>query len=756
MTALQDDFDFYSVGTGDRPFTGYDSSSDPTTVVPTSMVGGSKNVYKDDNGNITVRPGLKRFGPQDPSLNAVVSSYEWQTSFGEVRTIRVLADGKFQVYEGGMWILIDTFTKSRFVFTPWWADAIQQSLLVMANGTTSLFSWSGGVITAIGGINTAGVEATGNTVTTAMSMSVLTDSTDRLKTSSNTQVGSAAKAGIVLATNPSNGDTFNYTVANTAPTKSANVTIEFLTTLPATPQATSAYILIGASKEESAANLLGFLNSPNTSTATRVAITDADTISGIQSETYALVNSLETGDGAKWSTYGFTNGYPTTRGTIVVDGVDYTYDLVADQFLINISGVPTTGEPAVQGIYESTNTPSADFTVDFVATITNQIIAGSYTSLVVYFSSDADYTDYTNSGDIISGDPDNIVLDELPRGIIVVDDKAYIPAGSSSWYICAPNTPVPIQQPLTGGNDRLVIVSVQKKVGASKTAALAQEFLGAIADTIIYLGQDHQLRMFGVFKDILGTKFPSISISVKQELIETDFTGGQLRAVGDNIYLVAPVPGKTFIYQQRDDVNADGSIVSQRIWQPPQDWNISRIAVIDDVEYGYSNQSPETYQLWNTGQWHDDTPSGDTPYEAVMRMGYWQFKDRTKKGDLNKVFLEGYMPQNIELTCTLRADYLGATAIEDDIVSADGDSPVLYTTDGVLVGDKLVGQALYGGASGVTGIPKFRCIPNFKKHQCFEYQVELSSFALDSRWEIISIGTNGSQVINKPVELLKG
>ena len=262
--------------------------------------------------------------------------------------------------------------------------------------------------------------------------------------------------------------------------------------------------------------------------------------------------------------------------------------------------------------------------------------------------------------------------------------------------------------------------------------------------------------MFGIFKDILGTKYPSVSLPVKDELIETDFTGGQLRCIGDDIYLVAPVPGVTYYYQQKDDVDEAGNIVSERLWQPPQEWNISRIAIINDIIYGYSNQSPETYQLWNTGQWHDDTPAGTMPYPCVARFAYWQFKDRTKLGDIDKVFLEGYMPVNTPLTATLRSEYLGSTAIENIAVSSLTSPAYSYTEDGVLIGDALAGQELIGGATGLTGIPKFRAIPKYKKHQCFEYQVELSSFAEDARWQLVCMGTNGTQVNNKPVYLLKG
>lgn len=716
MTAFADDFDFYTVGTGDRPFGGYDSSSDPTTVAPNMLVGGSKNVIKDDNNNIVNRPGLKRFGPENSELNAVKSSYEWATSFAQNRNIWVLADGKMQVRFEDELVSIDITNfvdHTRVVFSPWWSDGYQQEALIMVNGTSNLYGWYGGMgrIASIG--STGGVSTYD---TTPASGGSAYDLTSRFTINIPDGLGS----GAIFAPNAIGGGIIT------------TISSEFEPGYGYTP---GTYLNVPTSTVTGPGSGLVFAS---------VTISDQGTVTFEDSPEYG----------------GFLS--PITEFTtesLYANGTDHTYNgFTDDEF--TIYGIDTTnmsvGDVVSQSIRVTPNTPSEDYTNDFIVTITNQLVVASYSSRVVSFSFDEDYETFTQGNDLISGDPDSIVLDEQPNGMIVVQESVYISAGTGSWYICTPNTPLPVEQPIGGSHTRLVIVKVEKKVGAARTAALAHEFINSIADTIIYLGQDNQLRMFGVFANILGTKYPSVSIAVKKELADTNFTGGQLRSIGDNIYLVAPVPGKAFFYQQRDDVDAGGNIVSQRLWQPPQDWNISRIAVIDDVEYGYSNQGPEAYQLWNTDQWHDDTPSGVMPYESVARWGYWQFKDRTKKGDVGKLFLEGYMPENNQLTSTLRADYLGSTAIENVVVSAAGDSPVLFTEDGVLVGDSLIGQSLVGGATGVSGLPKFRAIPQYKSYQCFEYQMELRSTEIDSRWEVVTIGSNGSQVINNPVELIKG
>lgn len=754
MSATADDYDFFTVGTGDRSFGGYFSDPDPTMVQPNLMVGGTKNVYKKDRGTLGVRDGLKRYGAIDASLNAVVASYEWQTSFGEIRVIRVLADGQWQVLYNEEWYTLDTFAgKTRFVFTPWWSDQLEQELLVMVNGENTIRSWSGGIQSSTGAINTAGVMASGDIPTILLVASSITDN-DMVDAGNNSLSGTNARAAFVLNDNPDVGTTINLTISQTNPFPSGSADIIFTNDVSGA-QTGVGLVLIGDSKEETAANLLTFLQNPASDSATQRGVEAGDTRDALAALTYEQVNSLSTGDGANWSEIGFTDGYPGLGSDIVVNGTEYPYTLVAERYLVDISTSVPTGELGFESFYEESGIPAAGFISDFCATITNQVIVGSYNSPVIYFSSDIDFTDFVNSGDWITGDPDQIIIDELPRGVIVVNESAYIPAGSGNWYICKPNTLVPFPF-ATDGNDRYIVVEVQKKVGAAKTAALAHEFIGAFGENIIYVDQANQLRQFGIFTDVLGTKIPTVSQPVKEELMAEDFTGGALRVIQDRTYLIAPLSGKTYIYEQRDDVDSTGNIVSERIWQPPFEWNISRIAIINNLEYGYSNQSPETYQLWETGQYHDDSPEGIMPYECVLKFGYWQFRDRTKLGDLDKVYLEGYMPQNSPLKCTLLTEYLGSTAIEDIVVSALDDLPTLYTEDGVLVGQNLVGQELIGGATGMVGTPKFRAIAQYQKHQCFEYQLQLYSFAEDAFWELVCIGTNGSQVINKPVYLIKG
>lgn len=722
MTAYKDDFDFFTVGTGDLPFQGYASQPDPTTVAPNIMVEGSKNVVRQENGAITVRDGLKLLGDVDGDSVGIASSYEWATSVGKQRPLWVRDDGKVQVrFENELYDIrkegsSDSFPfadRTRAVFAPWWdgyngdgtVGGQQKDLLTIVNGTHSIWAWDGGVgrITGLG--------TSGTVVSVAIdSAGTGYDDGDLISidggTGARVLVQTVGGGGNVTVLISSIIGGYGYTpgtyVATTTPITGVGTGL----TLTITVQNLNTITIDGTFAEN------GFYI-PYVESITSIDLSRRDALSGSTNITYDNVD----GD----TMYGIPD-----IGSIVV------------------------GDVLLSALFETENTPSEDFTNDFIVTVTNQLVVGSYTSRIIYFSADTNYLDFTNSGDVITGDPDFIILDDLPKGMIAVEQSVYISAGTNAWYIATPNTAVPVQQPL-GANFKYVIIEVQKKVGATKSAALAHEFISAMGEDVVYLDQGNQIRSFGIFRDVLGTRIPYLSQQIKRELSEEDFTGGSLRAIDDRIFAIAPISGRVYIYRNEDNVDNNGNIVGEKFFEPYQEWNITRVAVIDGVQYGYSNQYPQAYQLFNTDQYHDDTPSGPMPYPAVLRLGYWNSGKRSKLLDFDKIYTEGYIDPNSELTLTVRSNWLGSTAIEDAVVSALDDNPALFQTDAVVIGGQIIGQEVIGGGTQVEGETKFRNVSTLTKHQCFEYQIELSSFSLDSFWSILCVGSNASLVTDKPV-----
>lgn len=448
------------------------------------------------------------------------------------------------------------------------------------------------------------------------------------------------------------------------------------------------------------------------------------------------------------------NGFATS-GTVYINGNSYTYSGITNETLTGVSANPTgeaNGSIVILAPITTASKPVSGFICDFIKVIGNQVYVGSYTSRQVFVSDTTDYTDYTVPATRAPGDPYIYTLDSNCKGIGVRLGEAYIFGGTSDLYL--------LHWKQTTVGDTIPILSEigtgEKKVLASLDACLAHEFIDNVGDDLIWLTQGHQLKTFGTYRNLLQPVFPTLSKQIKTELEETDFTGGHLRAINESIYITSPITGNTYWLQQRVSVTPEGNITTERLWQPPQVWGGSRIALINGVEYIHSSSNPQLYQMFNTGQWHDDSPSDEElPYEAFMIMAYRGvmnskgYVNRAQLLSFDKTFFEGYMTQGSKLYGQILYDYQGVTStLNIDINTIV--SPARFTgygTSGISLGDaplgdNPLGDGLNTAVNDQDTIPKFKKIKTLPLTNCFEYQMIVGSTDAGSRWEILCLGTN--------------
>lgn len=611
-----------------KQFLGYNSTADKTNLDPSFLVRGSKNVYKKPSGAIAARPGLKRRGSVDTTTEGVKSSYEWETSTGANRNLRV-ANSKLQVESdiltSGTYIwydLLTSLTNTRFIFDTVWDNTVKRDFLVFVRGDSNLFKWSGGMGTIV-------------------------------STTSNTIVLNAAAA------------------------------------------------------------TLGF----------------------------------------------------DTSGTVIINGTTYTYTGVSSATLTGVTGDPTgeaNGSVAIAGVVTNANTPAAGFNNDFLKVINNQVYVGSYSSRLVYVSSNSSYTNFTVPDPTIEGSPELLTLDNLARGIGVKDGEAYISAGYSEWY----RVEFKLINVDTTGLTRQTVVHKQEIVGLG--AAMGHEYISNMGDSLVYLTRDKKVREAGKFANLDKTSFPAISLPVETELFNETFTpvqgttsDGELKCAGNKIYLTSVSGGTTYIYEIRETIGPAGEIMAERFWQPPQIWGISRVALISGVEYGHSLANPQIYQLWDTDQWHDDSPSDEPlPYDCVARISYKGGEDRTDLISVDMVYSEGYMPEGNQLKMKFYGDYQGSTSLQEIIINKT-ENPTNkakfftgFSSPGMgdsSLGDNPLGEGLTDTELSQEQLPKFRKIANLSQVDVFEYELEFYTEDVDSRWELLALGTNAQKSVREPV-----
>lgn len=467
-----------------------------------------------------------------------------------------------------------------------------------------------------------------------------------------------------------------------------------------------------------------------------------------------------------------SSGFNTASGTVIINGTEYTYSGSSASTLTGVSPDPTSqanAQAVIQKVITTATTPASGFDNDFLKVINNQVYVGSYNSRLIYISEDDDYLDYTVPANRVGGDPELIVLDENCTGIGASNGKTYFSAGFSEWSAHS------FLDVLVGSvlEERSLLEKLPVSQGA---AAYAHEFIDNYNDQIVYLSKDQQVRALGIFTNLTDISYPVISKAIATDLRGEDFTQGQLRVIseadlGDLIYLIAPNSGVAYIRQTKMAVAKDGSIRTESQWFAPFVWGIGQVDSRNGTTIGFSNSNPQMYTLWNTDQYHDDSPSGQLAYTSIFLTQYKSYGRRQGKTRFDKVFWEGYMTQGTRLNGAIYYDYQGATFLSSFYIHDQMDSSPAKDrsfSSGVIppsLGDASLGDNPLGDITSVIYgntvlqtfdlVPKFRIITQHQILDSYEFALMAFSSAAGSQWELIAVGPNVSLSPFSATEIIK-
>lgn len=456
------------------------------------------------------------------------------------------------------------------------------------------------------------------------------------------------------------------------------------------------------------------------------------------------INTITKTGSTSWQQAGFS----TTSGekTVVINGTTYTY--TGGESTTTLTGVtpdPTgeaIGSVVLQSVITTANTPAAGFNNDFIRVINNQVYVGSYTSRLVYISSNTDFKNYTVPTPRLAGSPELLTLDGTGNGIGIRQGNAWISFGTGSWAAIS-------FVDITVGTTLTQQTKVDIKPVAILQAAYAHEFIDMVGDSIVYLAQDQQVRTIGDFTNLFTPGYPSFSQEIATELMQQNFSGGGLRCIGEFTYLTAPASGNVYLYQVRSSVDANNQVVTERMWHSPFIWNVTHVDTIDGLIIGFSNANPQIYQLWNTNQWHDDSPSNESlPYECVLALSYRGEGRRQGLWSFDKIFSEGYCTLGTPLSLLLNYNYQGATNATNYVVNSIDKPAVTFIAPLASLGDNSLGDEPLGNggvsdtANDDDSLPKFKKINSVSLINCFEWQPVYYSNAVDAQWEILASADN--------------
>lgn len=689
---------------------GYRSREDVTTLPPTVLVAGSKNVLTNTFRRIGNRRGYVLDGQRDASgLRAgVYGSFDWRSHANFERNVRVglnttgsngvlqsryvaAAGDKYnaetftegQVY----WIPIKTGVGSRFVACTFWESLNEKvQMMLYVDGTSNIFAWTGaqGIISersfASGAVSVLNATPTAGGTGYAVG-DVLTITTGGTGATATVAAVSSGAVTSVTLLSPGSGYTTGAGKATTSSGAGTGATLNITTV----------------------AN--GYLKLSGTLTAAQRAFL----------------------------------GSGTYTQSVLINGNSYTYSKLAGFYLIGLGSDPSA-EPLNSVVTQSVVTvPNSDiaglpdtFKNWIIEVLDNQVYVSAQDDNSVFVSKLSNFKDFTSSATRKPAEGAELTLDAVPTAIIPQGGSMYISAGRDYWYVT--------NFALSSDNVSESLTVIPLKVTALQ-AAQSDALAIKIKNRIAFVSFEPQINTLGTaanFSD--DPQVVDISGSVVNDVKVLDFAGGvggQILYHQKYLYITAPNDGIVLVYNMTSDI-VEGAVdnVNAHYFEPPQVIPVGRLSIISGELYGHDTASMNTYRLFYG--FNDD----GHPYEAKAVFAFDSHGARTQRKSDTELFIEGYIQPNTTLTPSLRREYGGSEAVFGPVLGSDA-TIVGQVPDDSSLGKSKLGSVPLGSSLEVTPeIAKFRVTYTHPRVPFFEQQAAFKSDMIDGRWEIVSFATD--------------
>ncbi len=782
---------------------GYRAREDVTTLPPGILVAGSQNVITNTFQRVGIRAGYTLDGQRDTTAVVdsapIESAFDWKRHTGNTRHMRSGfntdgTDGKMQyryVAEAGdkhnaitftagevYWIdLMTDLTSSLFRYGDYWDNDQLMSELLMVNGTSKIWEWSGGVATLASTSNAAGSIATFNqpgeidtiagAPTAAGGGYVAGDLVNVIPINSSqsavVRVGAVGGGGAVTGVVLESGGG-GYIVAAGQPTRiigapgsaaagcSVDVTAVFgaagtgyvvgdiITAATAGTGATFKVLQVG----NAGGAVLIQLLTPGSGYAAGVSAT---TSSGAGINCTINIGAVATGWIQKngitsWAEEGFYN--LTSPRAVTINGNSYTYTGgETTTYLVGIGSNPTAEPvnsvihqtPIITNNYNIKDLP-VDFSNDLISVLNNQVYIGSNTERDVYVSAVNNYKDFSFSTPREVSEGAILTLDGSPTAFQPQQNQMFISAGKDYFFVTQ------FQLSADNQNESLTVTVLKT---TDLQAAQSQELSCKIKNNIAFVSFENIINSLGTQQNFLNDpQTQDLSFSIVNDTKTYDFTDGSIKYfANDGVRLFVAIPRESLvlIYNMTEPEHF--------YWEAPQIMPIQCFSVIDGELYGHSSQASNTFKLFS------GTNDDGHAIQAVAKFSFWNQGTRFAYKSSNKWYVEGYMSTNTQLTGALQREVNGSTASWTWLGT---DTRIVFSQPvDASLGKLSLGKVPLGGSSTpvslVNELPKFRLKQTFNRQDYFEEQPTFSTNGKDQQWEIVAFGTNATPSVNETTSI---
>lgn len=427
-----------------------------------------------------------------------------------------------------------------------------------------------------------------------------------------------------------------------------------------------------------------------------------------------------------WRETAYTNQTGSTF-TVSSDLTIYTFDANA---------------PVVEVVREHDNKPADGYINDIIYTLENHVYVGSHSSSIVYMSKSGDFSDFTFSSPRLATDGWQFVVDDFMIGFSTNiagegDTESMVFFAERDWIYRVQLVD------LSDGSSIAQIASVKPIIVSSGQGAISQELIAKVKNSIVYINSYNELLELGTVENMSTVQQTPLSDQIKPDFLAADFTGGAIRLLRNNLYVTAPVTGKTFILSYREDQRG-----VRRFWQPPQILPIGQMSDFNSNLIGHDHGVQQSYTMF-TG-----TNDNGNPIAFKAHFAYNNYGVRDKQKNFNHYFLELYMTTNTIVELYFLFEYLASKNIQNYQLKGTDTDFLFVPNPAASLGVNSLGTAPLGMAPGsVDDYVKYRRFKKIKPQDFFEMQTRFECDEIDARFQILCHGPTAVISKNAPVKL---
>jgi len=386
----------------------------------------------------------------------------------------------------------------------------------------------------------------------------------------------------------------------------------------------------------------------------------------------------------------------------------------------------------------------------------NQVYLGSSTSNFVCVSQNDDYTDFSyTTPNRIAGEGTALALSAPPTKFIAQESNnstttttvsdMYISYGLDSWAVLTFNLQI------TSDNAGTQTASEKTEFNILKTASLqgakSERLAGKMKNNIMFIANDNSANFFGRTSYQFVPAMTDFSFPIIDDMNAYDFTDGQIFYHKNYVYITVPASGVILIYNMTDQTNQQSSYVREFedvskqpwFWEAPVGYPISGFYVTPDKGLcGHSYTTSESYQLFTGGSFNGQN------IDANLTFCYDDKGERTQTKGSDEIWIEGYIKQNTELSCTVAGDLDAFQTSQTVVVDGSDSTVVSYGGGGGSLGTVPLGSGSLGGTDTTTSsLPAwFHVIKTYPQVPFYLEKISFETLGVDLDWKLLSYGTN--------------